>query len=193
MNGLSRRALLRGSLLTAAAAAAPAFAQTKPDAAPAAASGNPKVDDLKKAFATSRAFSIEMATAMPDDKYKFQPVPEVRSFGQQMVHIADSLRGIYEQFVEEKKPTVVFSEGGTEAVGSKTEVLAKLETQYQYVQDAIAKFDDARLEQPAKFFGGRTLPTRELLRILLDHCTHHRAQTVVYLRLNGIKPASYRA
>jgi uncharacterized damage-inducible protein DinB len=192
MNGLSRRALLRGSLLTAAVAAAPAFGQAKP-AAPAAASADSEMDGLRKAFANSRAFTIEMANAMPDGKYKFQPVPEVRSFGQQMVHIADSLRGIYEQFVEDKKPTVAFTEAGKEVVGSKTEVLAKLETQYQYVQDALAKFDDARLDQPAKFFGGRTLPTRELLRIMLDHCTHHRAQTVVYLRLNGIKPAPYRA
>lgn len=192
MPQLSRRTLLRASALTACAAALPAMAQQKPAAAPAE-SANPQLDDLKAAFQQSRAYTLEVAQAMPEEKYNFRPVPEVRSFGQQMVHIGESLRAIYETFMEMKeKPTFTFSEAGKEVFASKAEVVGKLEQCYQYVQDAIAKLDDAALAKPAKFFGGRTIPARRLLRILLDHSTHHRGQAVTYLRMQGIKPPAYR-
>jgi uncharacterized damage-inducible protein DinB len=193
---ISRRALLRNSLITAAAAAVPALAQSKPgSAAPAAAaaSANPQLDDLKKAFATSHAFSVDMANVMPEDKYHFKPVPldEIRTFGQQMVHIADAVSNLYQRFVEKKE--VQFSEAAKEQFASKAEVVAKLDQAYKYVDDALAKLTDADLDRPTPFFGKSEVPLRRVLRTILDHSTHHRAQTVVYIRLNGLKPATYRA
>ena len=189
---ISRRALLRSSMLTAAAAALPALAQQKP-AAPAATSANPQLDDLKKAFATSHAFSLDMANAMPEEKYHFKPVPldEIRTFGQQMVHIADGVRNLYQRFVEKKD--VQFAEAAKEQFASKAEVIAKLDEAYKYVEDAVAKLTDADLDRPTPFFGKSEVPLRRVLRTILDHSTHHRAQTVVYIRLNGLKPATYRA
>jgi len=189
---LSRRTLLRNSLITAAAAAVPALAQTKPSSA-APTPPNPQVDDLKRAFQRSRAFTLDVANAMPEEKYNFRTVPEVRSFGQQMVHIGHSLRGIFEQFIEDKKASVDFSEDGKEQFTSKASVVADLEQHYQYVQDAVAKLDDAALDRNVKWFGNGTVPMRRAVRVLLDHCTHHRGQAVQYLRINGIKPPDYRA
>jgi uncharacterized damage-inducible protein DinB len=31
----------------------------------------------------------------------------------------------------------------------------------------------------------------QILNLLNDHQTHHRAQLIVYLRINGIKPPDY--
>ena len=190
---ISRRALLRNSLVTAAAAAVPALAQSKPGSAAPAASANPQLDDLKKALATSHAFSVDMANAMPEEKYHFKPLPldEIRTFGQQMVHIADGVRNLYQRFVEKKD--VQFAEAAKEQVASKAEVIAKLDEAYKYVEDAVAKLTDADLDRPTPFFGKSEVPLRRVLRTILDHSTHHRAQTVVYIRLNGLKPATYRA
>jgi uncharacterized damage-inducible protein DinB len=201
-NNLSRRALLRNSLITAAVAGVPAFAlaQQKPGpaattAAPSApASANPQVDDLKKAFAASHAYTVDMANTMPEEKYHFKPVPldEIRTFGQQMVHIGEALTGIYQHFVEQKK-TPPPSEAAKEQFTSKADVIAKLDAAYNYVEAAVAKLTDADLDKPTPFFGHSEVPARHVMRTLLDHSTHHRAQTVVYLRLNGIKPATYRS
>jgi len=192
-NQFSRRALLRNSLITAAVAAVPAFAQKA--ASPASvASANPQIDDLKRALAASHAYTIDMANAMPEEKYNFKPVPlaEIRTFGQQMVHIADAVSRIYQHFIE-KRDIGPPTEAAHETFASKAEVLAKLDEAYKYVEDAVAKLNDAALDQPTPFFGGKSVPARQVIRTILDHCTHHRAQTVVYIRLNGLKPASYRA
>ena len=59
-NNLSRRALLRNSLITAAVAGVPAIAlgQTSQTPAPAAPapSANPQVDDLKKALPKCKVY-----------------------------------------------------------------------------------------------------------------------------------------
>lgn len=196
MEKLSRRALLRNSLITATVAAVPAFAQ-KPAATTApstSTSTNPQVDDLKRAFAASHAYTIDMANAMPEEKYNFKPVPlaEIRTFGQQMIHIGDALNAIYQRFMEKKSvPAPV--EAAKETFASKADVIAKLHEAYNYVEAAIAKLTDADLDKPTPFFGHSEVPARQVLRTLLDHSTHHRAQTVVYIRLSGLKPASYRA
>ena len=193
MNGISRRTLLKNSALVACAAAVPALGQTA--AASANPQGaNPQIADLKAAFAVSHAFTVDMANAMPEDKYHFKPVPldEVRSFGQQMVHIADGVSRLYQHFIE-KKDLGAPSEAAKEQFASKADVIAKLDAAYKYVEDAVAKLDDAALDRPTKFFGGKEVPARQVLRTILDHSTHHRGQTVVYLRLNGTKPATYRA
>jgi uncharacterized damage-inducible protein DinB len=192
MKELSRRALLRTSVMVAAAASVPAFAQQAATAA--APSANPEVDDLKNAFAASHAYTVDMANVMPEEKYHFKPVPldEIRTFGQQMVHIGDGVSRLFQHFVEQKKldpPT----EAAKEQFGSKADVIKKLDEAYQYVQDAVAKMTDADLNKLVPFFGGKQVPARQVLRTILDHSTHHRAQTVVYIRLNGLKPATYRA
>ncbi len=190
MKELSRRALLQNSLLVVAATTVRAFAQQTP----ASPSASPEIDDLKKAFAVSHAYSVDMANAMPEDKYHFKPVPldEIRTFGQQMVHIADAVNRLFQHFVEHKKldpPT----EAAKEQFASKADVVGKLDAAYNYVEAAVAKMTDADLNKMVPFFGGKEVPARQVLRTILDHSTHHRAQTVVYIRLNGLKPAQYRA
>jgi uncharacterized damage-inducible protein DinB len=192
MNELSRRALLRNSLIVAAAASVPAIAQ-KAASAPAA-SANPEIDELKRAFATSHTYTIDMANVMPEDKYHFKPVndPEIRTFGQQMVHIADVASVIFQHFVE-GKPAPPGPKPAQEQFAGKADVLLKLETAYKYVEDAIAKMSDSDLNRVVTFFGKKPAPVRQVMHTILDHCTHHRAQTIVYIRLSGLKPAEYRA
>jgi uncharacterized damage-inducible protein DinB len=191
MNELSRRALLRNSLIVAAVASVPAFAQ---QASAPAASANAEIEDLKKALAVSHAYTVEMANVMPEDKYHFKPVkdPEIRSFGQQMVHIADGASVIYQHFVE-GKPAPAGPKPAEEQFANKADVIAKLDTAYNYVEAAVAKLSDADLDRSVTFFGKKPAPVRQVVRTILDHCTHHRAQTIVYLRLNGLAPATYRA
>lgn len=200
MSALSRRTLMSSSLIAAFASCLPElWAQGKPDPVVVthAAGGAPQIqfipeflDELK----LSRAYTLECAQAMPAEKYEFRPVPEVRTFGQQMVHISEAVAGLYELFVEGKKaPTHPFSEGGKEPSLSKEEVLARLGMSFDSVERSAAKLNPAVLRQTTKIFGGAVISKHRMLRFLLDHTTHHRGQTVVYLRLNHIQPPLYRA
>ena len=196
---ISRRTLMRSSLVAAFAGCMPQlWAQTaSPDpvaARPAAGTGLRMIPEFLDELKLSRAYTLECAQAMPAEKYEFRPVPEVRTFGQQLVHLSEAVPGLYELFIEGKKtPTHPFSEGGKEPVLSKEEIIARLGLGFDYVERAAAKLRDSALRQPTKIFGGKVISKHRMLRFLLDHTTHHRGQTVVYLRLNRIQPPLYRA
>lgn len=199
MSVLSRRTLLGSTLVAAFAGCLPElWAQGKPDPVVAHAAGAGAqiqfIPEFLDEIKLSRAYTLECAQAMPPAKYEFRPVPEVRTFGQQMVHLSEAVPGLYELFVENKKaPTHPFSEGGKEPVLSKEEIIARLGMGFDYVERAAAKLRASALRQPTKIFGGKVISKHRMLRFLLDHTTHHRGQTVVYLRINGIQPPLYRA
>jgi uncharacterized damage-inducible protein DinB len=198
---LSRRTLIGSSLVAAFASCLPElWAQGQsadPVVARPAGGGGTQIqfipeflDELK----LSRAYTLECAQAMPGEKYEFRPVPEVRTFGQQMVHLSEAVPGLYELFIEGKKaPTHPFSEGGKEPTLSKEEVIARLGMGFDYVERAAGKLNASALRQNTTIFGGKVISKHRMLRFLLDHTTHHRGQTVVYLRLNHIQPPLYRA
>ena len=200
MSALSRRTLIRSSLVAAFAGCLPELWAQRPVPDPATvrtAAGGTQIhfipeflDELK----LSRAYTLECAQAMPREKYEFRPVPEVRTFGQQMVHLSEAVPGLYELFIEGKKaPTHPFSEGGKEPVLTKEEIFARLGVGFDYVERAAGKLNPSALHQTTKIFGGKVISKHRMLRFLLDHTTHHRGQTVVYLRINGIQPPLYRA
>ena len=45
-------------------------------------------DEGRRDFAQIRDYSIRTAKKMPESKYSFRPLPEVRTFGQIIAHIA---------------------------------------------------------------------------------------------------------
>ena len=150
------------------------------------------MEEFLEAVRQSRAYTLECAMAMPEDKYNFRPVPEVRSFGQQLVHIAEANGSIMEWHVEGKKnPSWPYSGDGKERVTSKADVIAQLNAAYDYIEKGLSQMTDAMLRERVK--AEDTEESRQWgLHLLLDHATHHRGQVVVYLRLNGIKPPEYR-
>ena len=148
------------------------------------------LDELR----VSRTYTMECARAMPETNINFAPVPTMRTYGQQLVHLAESIPGMFELFIEEKaKPIYTFSEAGKEEVRSKNDVIAQLGKGFDYVESAAAKVRNSDLRKMVKTFGGLEMSKHRVLRFILDHATHHRSQCVVYLRISGIRPPLYRA
>ena len=78
-------------------------------------------------------------------------------------------------------------------VKSKADVMVELKDAFEYVEKAAPQLNDGVLEARVRFLANREISKRRVLRFLLDHTTHHRGQTVVYLRLSGVRPPLYRA
>src|ERR1043166_8621229 len=53
------------------------------------AQSDPLTTGIKNDYHTIRDYFIRAAEKMPEDKYNFKPSPDVRSFAQQMAHVAD--------------------------------------------------------------------------------------------------------
>jgi hypothetical protein len=113
----------------------------------------------------AKAGAEEFIATMPDDKVSFRPVPEVLSFAGQFLHVADA--------------NYKFAAG---AFG--------IESPFQGAKPE----DDPALQSKTALleFARRTMSRRLILAKALEHHAHHRGQTVVYFRLQGMKPPSER-
>lgn len=128
--------------------------------------------------------TLSYAEAMPEETYHFKPTEEVRSFADQMLHIAQSSVFFSSSFL-----------GGTDAPDrdytpdgkSKDEVIELMTEAFDYCTSVLSSLTDEQLHEDAETFAG-TFPKNEVILMMRDHVTHHRGQSVVYLRLNGITP-----
>lgn len=199
MSQVSRRTLLRTSLLGLVAGCAPRlWAQSERGGYPRPGLRRgptaDSVSELMDEISQARACTVECAEAMPEDHYGFRPVAEERTFGQQMVHIGESVRSLFEVFVQDKpQPTYTLSEAGKEVVKSKADVANLLRESFTYVHRGAADLTDVDLELRVQFLENRPFSKSRVVRFLLDHATYHRGESAVYMRLNGVRPPRYRA
>lgn len=70
---------------------------------------------------------------------------------------------------------------------TKAALRKTVEESYDAVIASLAGLDDAKMIEPVQFFNSK-LTRITVLGIALDHQTHHRGQTTVYLRLKGVTP-----
>lgn len=120
---------------------------------------------------------------MPEELLDFRPRPEEMSFGRQFTHAAHWNTFFIGTIVNQpplKEPAEV----------SKVIIREYYSTCHDHCAAIIAKLDDRQLDQT----GYGTQPYWQkhtghdfLLRAFM-HTAHHRAQTLVYLRLKGIEP-----
>ncbi len=58
---------------------------------------------------------------------------------------------------------------------------------YDYVISAIQAMTPAQLQETIKF-AGQELTKATIINKAFEHQTHHRGQTVAYIRLKGVTP-----
>jgi uncharacterized damage-inducible protein DinB len=139
--------------------------------------------ELVAAFQRASTEILDIAEAMPAEKYGYKPTPEVASFGDQLVHLA----GIVQRFVDTSKGTK--TEAGHPHEMAKPDVIALVKKTFQTGQDTMAQLSDAQLLEPVKFpFGDRMVTRFTYWQGPLYQIRNHHGQLVVYLRMNGIVP-----
>lgn len=146
-----------------------------------------KVADLVKEWERSKAYTKEYMDAMPENGYALKPTPEMRSFAEQLLHLADANYGLASSALNIKSP---FAQGQFEKTAdkSKANVSSVVLASYDFVIAQIKKTTEAQLDENVKMIGSFDMPKRTGLAKALEHQAHHRGQTTVYLRLAGVKP-----
>ncbi len=135
----------------------------------------------------SKGYTLKVANLMPEEKYGFKPVPGEMSFGEQLLHLSANLNWLTSAYILKSKSPVTKA---AIQVQKKDEILQVLNNTYDFAIAALKSFDAAQLADTVSFFAGPK--TRlQIINLINDHQTHHRAQVIVYLRLNGIKPPEY--
>jgi uncharacterized damage-inducible protein DinB len=196
-------------LLTAALslAAASAYAQAPAKSSPAAgASASPSTPPTI-ASAIDREISIiekevvEAAEAMPEDKFDFSPeklnvsgsdYKGVRTFAQQVKHVAASNYLIWSPITGEKPPDTVNDGKGPDNMKAKAEIIKYLKDSFAFGHKAVATLTSSNLVEPITSGSGRQTTRLFLATFAPAHCFDHYGQMVEYLRMNGIVPPASR-
>jgi DinB family protein len=140
---------------------------------------------------------MSAAAAMPEDKYSFAPTngefKGVRSFSEQLKHIAAVNYIAGASILVEKPPVDVGGESGPAAIKSKAEIIKFANDSFAYLHKAISSINEKNLLTPIKHPFGDAPATRLGLAVLgAQHIFDHYGQMVEYLRMNGIVPPASR-
>lgn len=147
---------------------------------------NETVEAFLEKWENSKNYLLDIAKAMPEDKYDFKPTEREMSFGAQLIHIKGNMDWLSTSYFTAEK----FDKKKDENVYSKEEIITMLETSFNNVSEIIKNAKLESLNEKVEFFAGPK--TRlQILNLLQDHVTHHRGQLIVYLNLNEIVPPKY--
>jgi hypothetical protein len=141
---------------------------------------------------------VPAAEAMPEDKFGFAPTngefKGVRTFGQQVKHVAAVNYLVAATILGEKPPVELGGENGPDSVKSKDEIVKFAKDSFAYVHKAMGSLTDKNLVSPAikSPFGEGQATRLGMATLIAAHCFDHYGQMVEYLRMNGIIPPASR-
>jgi uncharacterized damage-inducible protein DinB len=142
------------------------------------------VKELVASWQRAATDLIDVAEAMPEEKYAYKPVPEISTFRDQLVHVT----GIAQRFIDTAKGAKSEPEHPHKAM-TKAEVIGLLKQTFQTGQETLGSLTDAQLLEQVKFpFGDRMVTRFTFWMGPLYQFRNHHGQLVVYLRMNGIVP-----
>jgi len=156
-------------------------------------------DDIPKSIAESVSGTLQfaegnfigLAEAMPEDKYSYIPAvgkfDGVRSFGEQVKHVACAQFAFFNEF-EGKKPPEDCEKGGHDPAKTKAELIKYLKDSFDYSNRVLATLtaNNALDRVEGRYAGPNTKLGISVVAVW--HITDHYGQLVEYLRLNGIVP-----
>jgi len=153
---------------------------------------------LERALSNVEREFVSAAEAMPDDKFDFAPsngeFKGVRTFGQQVKHVAATNYLIAAAILEEKPPAAAAEgENGPAAMKSKAEIIKFLKDSMEYTHKAFSTVNEKNLTaQITSPFGQSKVTRLGMTTLLVSHALDHYGQMVEYLRMNGIIPPASR-
>lgn len=140
---------------------------------------------LIKEWQRAKDYTNEYLNAMPADKYSFKAVDSIRSFSQQMLHLANANVGLGAIGIGVSRGFSNMEQ--RPSAQSKDSVVYYVNASYDFVIDGISKLDPSKLGEKVKWNNFEFTRLFYLLKTF-EHQTHHRGQTTIYIRLAGIRP-----
>ena len=141
---------------------------------------------------------VDVAEAMPEDKYNFSPeslnIPGddykgVRSFAQQVKHVAASNYFIWSTITGDKLPDGLKDGNGPADLKSKADIIKFLKDSFAEGHKAAATLTVENMLQPV---GQAKSPRLHRAEFGVAHAFDHYGQMAEYLRMNGIVPPASR-
>ena len=146
----------------------------------------------------AKAYTLDYLNTMPADKYSFKAVDSIRSFSQQMLHLASGNVFLVSTASGEQTQWPGRGLETSPTAQNKDSVVWYVTRSYDFTIESITKLDPNKYGELVDYGNpAGPKPMRHVTRYVLlqkafEHQTHHRGQTTIYIRLLGIRPPGER-
>ena len=140
---------------------------------------NPLIGEMKAFYTQYKGFWTKVAASMPEENYGFKPVPEIRSFGEMVAHVADHQTRFCSSVRGPRKP------GDAATKQTKDDLVAALAASFAECDAAWDSITDANANE---MVGQRS----KLGTLIVDvaHSEEEYGYISVYFRLKNMVPPS---
>lgn len=152
------------------------------------AQGNPVSDSVRSIVMHQERNLVAAAESMPESKYGYHPTPQQMTYGQLMLHIANSNIFLCSKISGQEAPKAA----KLAATSPKSDLVSHLRESFSFCHSALAGVTDSELSQPVTLFRGRQQTKAAAMIDITDDLADHYATAANYLRLNGILPPTAR-
>jgi uncharacterized damage-inducible protein DinB len=125
---------------------------------------------------------MQLAEAMPEDKYDWTPGEGVRSVGEVYVHATEANYYMLSLIKGEK-----FDMNSAESKSDKKTALSLMEKSFSNLKESAAQFTDEDLNKEIEAFGMK-FSVRNFMVTIIAHLHEHLGQSIAYARMNGVTP-----
>ncbi len=136
----------------------------------------------------AKVFTMLVADAMPADAYDFKPKPEMRPYGELMVHIGQANVFYLSRMAKAGVPDSLKAPKPID----KASAMKYLGDTFDFCASVLSPLSAADLD---KAYAGRpgtpAMSGWDLVFNVFIHTAHHRGYADVYLREKGITPPTY--
>jgi uncharacterized damage-inducible protein DinB len=154
------------------------------------------VDALLFVYRDVRYNVLEAARRMPEVDYNFRPIPDVRSFGELVAHVADTQYFFCSSGLGEANPNepdhragVVAAESLEARLRAKAEIIAAAEAALSYCDPLYERTSEQEMTRPMTLAMTGQPRVRALL-LGIYHMARHYGNMVTYMRELGHVPPS---
>jgi len=136
----------------------------------------------------AKIYTQEYMNTMPADKYGFKAVDSLRSFAQQLLHLASGNVFLMSNGTDQTPlPGLSFALENRVSAQSKDSVVYFVNASYDFCINAIKNSDPTKWKEEKEVFGSKNTKYAYMQKAF-EHQTHHRGQTTIYIRENNIRP-----
>jgi len=154
-------------------------------------------EDIKgqmvKDWERAKAYTIDYLNTMPADKYSFKAHDSIRSFAQQMLHLAAANIFLMSNVSTQALPGwLSFTTEQRTGAQQKDSVVQYVTASYDYAINTVKNSDVSKWGEKKKVFNRFEETRFAIMNKAFEHQNHHRGQTTIYIRELGIAPPNER-
>jgi uncharacterized damage-inducible protein DinB len=128
---------------------------------------------------------VQLAEAMPQEKFSWRPAEGVRSFSEVCLHAASA--NFFFPSIIGIKSEVMIDQEMTKKVQDKKKIISLMKDSFDHVRKAINDTPDEEYDKMTKMFGSDA-SYRSVFLLALSHNHEHLGQAIAYARMNGVVP-----